>query len=246
MERGLNASCRVCSNAKAFSEKTGSSRPQEGSMAKLSVASFFLLFFLVACSGAPLVQSNFSAMEPFKNPGHVVLGNGDAIALLIAMGGDSGQEHKTLLVDFVSESIKKRNPEAKVIPYWEGLNIINSEGYTADYAQMMNEYSTTGILNRRILSRFGEILGVTYFIQPKLTDFSQHQSTRFSLLGLTIFKTHESQIKLYFEVWEAKTGRIVWIGSTEANMASENYASRPIPFEEIARYAVDNLVLKMP
>ena len=214
-------------------------------MAKLSAASFFLLFLLVACSGAPL-QSNFSAREPFRNPGHIVLGNGDAIALLTVMGGDRGQEQKTLLVDFVSESIKKRNPAAKVVPYWEGLNIINSEGFTADYALMMNEYSTTGILNRRILSKFGEILGVTYFIQPKLTDFKQHQSTRFSLLGLTLFKTHESQIKLYFEVWEAKTGRIVWVGSTEANMASENYKARPVPFEEIARYAVDNLVLKMP
>jgi hypothetical protein len=111
---------------------------------------------------------------------------------------------------------------------------------------MMHEYVQTGILNKRILSKFGEILGVTYFIQPKLMDFSQHQSTRFSLLGLTIFKTHETQIKLYLEVWEAKTGRIVWVGSTEANMASENYESRPIPFEEIAQYAVDNLVLKMP
>lgn len=214
-------------------------------MAKGLVTSFFLLF-LVSCAATPLVQSNYSAMEPFRNPGHVVLGNGDAIALLTVMDGKGGQEQKTLLVDFVSESIKKRNPDAKVVPYWEGLNIINSEGYTADYAKMMTEYSTTGILNRRILGKFGEILGVTYFIQPKLTDFSQHQSTRFSLLGLTLFKTHESQIKLYFEVWEAKTGRIVWVGSTEANMASENYASRPIPFEEIARYAVDNLVLKMP
>ena len=220
-------------------------KAREGNMAKLSAASFFLLFLLVACSGAPL-QSNFSAMEPFRNPDHVVLGNGGSIALLTVMGTDRGQEHKTLLVDFVSESIKKRNPAVKVVPYWEGLNIINSEGFTADYALMMNEYSTTGILNRRILSKFGEILGVTYFIQPKLTDFKQHQSTRFSLLGLTLFKTHESQIKLYFEVWEAKTGRIVWVGSTEANMASENYKARPVPFEEIARYAVDNLVLKMP
>lgn len=214
-------------------------------MSRLLATSFFFLF-LVSCSSVPIVQSNHSAMEPFRNPGHVVLGNGDAIALLTVVGGDSKQEQKTLLVDFVSEAIKKRNPEARVVPYWEGLNVINSEGYTADYAEMMHEYSTTGILNKRILGKFGEILGVKYFIQPKLTDFSQGQSTRFSLLGLTLFKTHESQIKLYFEVWEAKTGKIVWIGSTEANMASENYASRPIPFEEIARYAVDNLVLKMP
>lgn len=214
-------------------------------MSRLLATSFFLLF-LASCSSVPIVQSNYSAMEPFRNPGHVVLGNGDAIALLTVVGGDSRQEQKTLLVDFVSESIKKRNPHARVVPYWEGLNVINSEGYTADYAQMMQEYSTTGILNKRILGKFGDVLGVKYFIQPKLTDFSQQQSTRFSLLGLTLFKTHETQIKLYFEVWEAKTGKIVWIGSTEANMASENYASRPIPFEEIARYAVDNLVLKMP
>ncbi len=214
-------------------------------MAK-GLAALFFLFFLVSCSGKPLVQSNFSAMEPFRNPGHIVLGNGDSIALLTVMDGAGGQEQKTLLVDFVSESIRKRSPASKVIPYWEGLNIINSEGYTADYALMMNEYSKTGILNKRILSKFGEVLNVKYFIQPKLIDFSQHQSTRFSLLGLTLFKTHESQIKLYFEVWEARTGRIVWVGSTEANMASENYAAVPIPFEDIARYAVDNLVLKMP
>ena len=209
-------------------------------------AALFCLFFLVSCSGAPLVQSNFSAMEPFRKSGNVVLGNGDSIAILTVMAPDRGQVQKTLLVDFVSESIKKRSPGTRVVPYWEGLNIINSEGYTADYAQMMNEYSTTGILNKRILSKFGEMLGVTYFIQPKLTDFSQGQSTRFSFLGLTLFKTHETQIKLYFEVWEASTGKIVWVGSTEANMASENYKAKPIPFEEIARDAVNNLVLKMP
>jgi len=209
-------------------------------------AVLFGLFCLVSCSGAPLVQSNFSAMEPFRNTGHAVLGNGSPIAILTALATDRGQEQKTLLVDFVSEAIRKRNPSAKVVPYWEGLNVINSQGYTADYSQMMLEYSTTGILNKRTLSRFGEMLGVAYFIQPRLTDFSQHQSTRFSLLGLTLFKTHESHIKLYFEVWEASTGKIVWVGSTEANMASENYKSKPIPFEEIARYAVDNLVMKMP
>lgn len=214
-------------------------------MARLGAALFFL-FFLVSCSGVPLAQSNFSVMEPFRDPGSVVLGNGASIAILTVMATDKGQEQKTLLVDFVSESIKKRSPATKVVPYWEGLNIINSEGFTDDYSHMMQEYTTAGILDRRILSKFGEILGVTYFIQPKLTDFSQGQSTRFSLLGLTLFKTHESHIKLYFEVWEAKTGRIVWVGSTEANMASEHYKSKPIPFEEIARYAVDNLVLKMP
>lgn len=209
-------------------------------------AVLFGLFCLVSCSGAPLVQSNFSAMEPFRSTGHAVIGNGSPIAILTALATDRGQEQKTLLVDFVSESIIKRNPSAKVVPYWEGLNVINSQGYTADYSQMMHEYSTTGILNKRTLSRFGEMLGVDYFIQPRLTDFSQHQSTRFSLLGLTLFKTHETHIKLYFEVWEASTGKIVWVGSTEANMASEHYKSKPIPFEEIARYAVDNLVLKMP
>lgn len=214
-------------------------------MAKLALAAFMLLV-LAGCAGSPLVQSNFTAMEPFRNPGHIVLGDGGSIAILTVTGGERGHEQRTLLVDFVSESIRKRNPEAKVVPYWEGLNIINGEGYTADYALMMSEYSATGILNRRILSKFGEVLGVAYFIQPRLTDFRQHQSTRFSFFGLTLFKTHESQIKLHFEVWEAKTGKIVWVGSTEANMASEDYEARPIPFEEIARYAVDNLVLKMP
>ena len=47
-------------------------------------------------------------------------------------------------------------------------------------------------------------------------------------------------------MWDVKTGSLVWVGLSEANLASEKFRARPIPFEAVARVAVQNLIKKMP
>lgn len=214
-------------------------------MLKRSLLLFFLLFSLASCASGSLRQSNFNAREPYRSQG-TILESGQSIALLTATNSDRGLEYRRLLGDFVEEGLVRSRPGLHVIPYWQGLSVINSEGFTADYSEMLKEYASTGILNKKTLGSLGNLLGARYFLQPRLIDFTQGQSTRFSVLGLTLFKTHESQIKIYIEVWDSHTGKIIWIGAAEANMASEHMRAKPIPFEEIARYAVDNLILKMP
>lgn len=209
---------------------------------------FLLLFLVTACASDPLAQINFSTRESFRAKELVANGVVRTIGLLTAMEGKdgNGSEYRRLLADFIEESIRSDRPDLHITPYWEGLNTINSRGLATDYAAMFTQYSSTGILDGAALRKLGEAMKVDYVIQPRLVNFQQKQSNRFSALGLTIFKTHESEIKIYIEMWDVKTGRLVWIGLSEANLASEKFRARPIPFEAVARVAVQNLIKKIP
>lgn len=209
---------------------------------------FLLIFLVTACASDPLTQINFSTRESFRATEFAASGTARTIALLTAMEGKdgNGSEYRRLLADFIEESIRTDRPDFNITPYWEGLNTINSTGLTGDYAAMFTQYASTGILNSAALKKLGGALKVDYVIQPRLVNFQQKQSNRFSALGLTIFKTHESEIKIYIEMWDVKTGRLVWIGLSEANLASEKFRARPIPFEAVARVAVQNLIKKIP
>ncbi|WKZ32708.1 MAG: hypothetical protein QY316_12480 [Thermodesulfobacteriota bacterium] len=222
-------------------------RARRGSLLKRARLLFpaLLIFFLTACAADPLTQTNFRAREPFRSPDSF-FGNGTSVALFAASNSERGFEYRELLGDFTEEALRSRRPELRVVPYWDTLSIINSGGLSADFARMLKEYYSTGILESTRLQKIGRLLGVSYIIYPKLVEFSQGQSNRLSVFGLSIFKTHESQIKLYMEIWNTETGRIAWVGSAEANMASEKLMARPIPFEEITKYAIETLVQRIP
>lgn len=205
-----------------------------------------MLLALTACASDPLRQSNLNVRESYRVPGFTEEYSSEAIGLLAASDGENSFEYRKLLGEFVEEAVKRERPDLKVIPYWRSLGVINTKGFTTDYADMLKAYSSTGILDRDRLKKIGVAVGVRYFLQPRLVSFSQRQSTRFSAFGLTIFKTHESEIKIYIEMWDAVTGDLIWVGVAETNMASEKFMSRPIPFEEVAKFAIENLVKKMP
>ena len=208
-----------------------------------------LLIFLVAsCASEPFSQVNFSTRESYRARELVANGTVRTIGLLTAMEGKdgNGSEYRRLLSDFIEESIRNDRPDLSVTPYWEGLNTINSRGLALDYAAMFTQYASTGILDGAALKKLGDAMKVDYIIQPRLVNFQQKHSNRFIALGLTLFKTHESEIKIYIEMWDVKTGRLVWIGLSEANLASEKFRARPISFESVAKVAVYNLIKKIP
>ncbi|MBI5971310.1 MAG: hypothetical protein HY884_09180 [Deltaproteobacteria bacterium] len=198
-----------------------------------------------SCSG-PLQQAFLNIREPFRSPDFVSIGAQDTVGLITAANHDNGLEYRKLLGDFVEEALKKERPDIKVIPYWQTLSVINTGGYTADYARMLNTYTTTGILDKDVLTKLGAALGAKYLIHPRIIDFNQKQTIRFQPFGFTMFLTHETEIKIYMEVWDAKNGAIVWIGAAEAHMASEHFMSKPIPFEEVAKLTIETLLKKMP
>ena len=60
-------------------------------------------------------------------------------------------------------------------------------------------------------------------------------SGRLSILGLRIFQTRVTFLRLTLQLWDTRTGEIIWESSGEATLAAEDVREARIPFDEIAR-----------
>ena len=205
-----------------------------------------LLVFTGGCA-ASFAQTNFVVREAYRSPAVEAGMSYDGVALISANGGmEHGVEFRKLLVDLVDQVIRRDREDLRLVSYWEVLSAVNRHDLNAEYSAMMNDYAITGVLDRNVLKKVGDIVGAKHFIHPRLVTFVQRKEGRLSLAGLSMIKTHESMVKLYIEVWDTETGDVDWVGIGEANMAHEHYKARPIPFEDVVVIAIKNVIKKMP
>jgi hypothetical protein len=124
------------------------------------------------------------------------------------------------------------------------------EGLTREYADMVTACVRTGILNRVGLEKSGRALHATHVFQPILAWFSQSMSGRLSILGLRILQTRVTALRLTLQLWDTRTGVILWESSGEATLAGEDIRESRIPFDEIARrlwsHMLDDLFTGLP
>ena len=75
-------------------------------------------------------------------------------------------------------------------------------------------------------------------------------SSRFSFFGLRLLQARVTAIRLTLQLWDTRTGNIVWGSYGEATLAGEDIRESRIPFDEIARrlwsHMLDDLFTGLP
>ncbi|MEK7237272.1 MAG: hypothetical protein AAB242_11650 [Nitrospirota bacterium] len=174
----------------------------------------------------------------------------EPVAVLHAVVGFGLEGYSHLVSRSLSTALANTSPAIKGIPMQEGLSRLNREGLAGEYAQMVSDYTRSGILNRSTLEKIGRTLNAGYLFQPSLASFSQSTSGRFSFLGLRLFQTRITTMRLSVQLWDARTGDIVWEASGEATLSAEDVRELRIPFDEIARrlwsHMLDDLLIGLP
>jgi hypothetical protein len=174
----------------------------------------------------------------------------EQVAVLSAMVGFGleGYAHQT--ARSLASALTQTRVPIKSLTVQDTLNRINIEGLAGEYAGMVSTYVRTGILDRVELEKIGRALHVTYVFQPSLASFSQSMSSRLSILGLRILQTRVTALRLTLQLWDTRTGEIVWESSGEATLAGEDVRESRIPFDEIARrlwgHLLDDLFTSLP
>lgn len=158
----------------------------------------------------------------------------EQVAVLSAVVGFGLEGYSHVASQSLTQVLARGPRPLKVIPTREMLSRLNREGLATEYAGMVSEYLRSGILNRSVLVKVGHALDVGYVFQPNLAGFSQFTSSRLSVLGLRIFQTRISTMRLSVQLWETRSGEMVWEASGEATLATEDVREFRIPFEEIA------------
>jgi hypothetical protein len=158
----------------------------------------------------------------------------------------TGQESdKQPLGDALGAALQAGGAGLNVMPLADMLSAINRSGLARAYADMLDEYENTGILERDRLRQVGEAGGVRYLAKLNLGNFTQSSDKRLSIAGIRMFDTWRAAIRVHLEIWDSLTGEIAWQGNEELVFAREGVKERPVSFTQVAGLAAEHLVNKV-
>ena len=103
-------------------------------------------------------------------------------------------------------------------------------------------YDKTHILARDELHTIAQAVGVRYFAVPILVNFNETASTRFSVFGLRLGKTTSANARFQLQIWDGRSGRIVWEGISDLTLARETFREGPILFGDTVRATWESLI----
>jgi hypothetical protein len=206
-----------------------------------AILTFIVL--LTACGSAPQIYSKVSHQS-------LALRAGDLEAhglAFITPSTVTGQEEEKQAVAFVfGEVLKLRRPDIRCLPLAETLSAVNRAGFADEYQRMFNDYHNTGIFDRDTLRRVSEVTGAQYLAQLKLQGFSQGATNRLGVFGLRVMETKYATLRLFFQIWNAAEGAIVWEGIQELNYSVESIDERTVTLQTVIEKAAENLVGRLP
>lgn len=190
---------------------------------------------LTGCAG-PLTQwqaetslvskASFFAPSALENEG---------VAVLTAVVGFGSEGYSHQVSRSLGTALEQSKRQIKVLSPYEALSLINEAGLAEDYQELVSGYSLSGILHRPLLEKIGRSLDANYVFQPTLVMFSQSTSGRLSFFGLRVSQTRISILRLTVQLWDTRTGKILWESTGEGTLADEDVRESRIPFEEIAQ-----------
>ncbi len=168
------------------------------------------------------------------------------IGFLTPAAGTGREADKQSLAHSFAKELEAARPGAKVVPLPVILSAVNAADLDQQYKRMYRDYLETGILEGSVLERIGAQGAVRYLAQLSLADFQQQSRGRFSFLGLRLFDTKLSSMRVFMQIWDSQAGAVAWEGSVELNYAYDTAAEKPSPFTEAAQLAARRLYKELP
>jgi hypothetical protein len=156
-----------------------------------------------------------------------------ATAGVVAPGGLAG--YSVTLSHALVAALAKASPPIRGIPAHEIANAINDRGLVAEYGDLLAGYARNGVMERERLQRLGSALGVRYLLLPGLAELNHVILDRFEFTGLKIIRTRVTVLRVWLQLWDTRTGHILWESAGEVATASEIVRhDRLVPIDETA------------
>jgi hypothetical protein len=126
-------------------------------------------------------------------------------------------------------------PPLRPIATPDVVNGLNMQGLATDYADLLAGFGRSGILERERLGRVGAALDCRYALLPGIAALDHSLLDRFEMAGVKIVRTRVLVLRLWLQLWDTRTGQIVWESAGEATVASELLnTGRIIPLDQVA------------
>jgi hypothetical protein len=162
---------------------------------------------------------------------------------LVASSGLSG--HSTSMSHALVAALAQVSPPIRAIPAHEVANALNDQGLATEYADLLSGFAKSGIMDRERLSRIGSALGFRYMLLPGLAQLDHTILDRFEIAGVKVIRTRATVLRVWLQLWDTRTGHILWESAGEVATASEVLRhDRIVPVDEMAQRVWRRMIQK--
>jgi hypothetical protein len=202
-----------------------------------------VLVSLGACTFAPQHYSQPEIRADSLVKGDLALGG---LAILTPSAATGQEEDRQTLALLFTEALSRARPDIAIVPLPDVLSAVNRHDLVARYQQLYYDYRLTGVFQQDVLERLGEATGARYLGQIKLARFEQGAKGRFGVFGLSLLQTQFAHMRMFFQVWDARTGAVVWEGIDELTVSVETSRERPVTLRALAQEAARDFAIRLP
>jgi len=136
----------------------------------------------------------------------------------------------------LNAALSEASPPIRGIAAHETVNVLNQQGLAAEYGTLIAGFGRGGILESKPLRRIGSALSSRYVLLPGLAEFNQVIIDRLSISGWNIIQSRVTTLRLWLQLWDTQTGKIVWESAGEVTVATKLLRSeQTVALDEIAR-----------
>lgn len=145
----------------------------------------------------------------------------ESVAVLPAQVTALHMGYRQVVNAALDRTVVKVFPETKFLSIDDVTNRINAQGLVGIYGEMISAYADHGILERTRLERLGSALGARYLFLPTLTSHAEEMENRWVFFGIRLVQTRIGVIRMALQLWDTKTGMVLWSSTSEATLSSE-------------------------
>jgi hypothetical protein len=210
----------------------------------LCLSLMFVLAFMSGCSSSIYgwqVRTTSTPFAPSFDPGTFAR---EPVAILGALTMPGLRGNEVGLDHLLGEVLHKMAPQIQVISSQRSISQINQQGLAAEYTQMRADAEQSQILNRESLKKLGTAVGARYVFQPRLASFTQIMTDRwtFPVIGVLFLQTRSCDLRVSLQLWDTKTGELLWASMAEGTMESEAASRSLVYLEDAVRVALGSIV----
>ena len=203
-----------------------------------------VLAFMAGCSSSIYgwqVRTNSTEFSPSFDPASLAK---EPVAIFGAMTSPGLRGNEVGFDYMLGEVLQRVAPHFQIISQQQTISQINQQGLAAEYNQMRVDAEQSHILNRDPLRKVAAAVGARYVFQPRLAAFTQTMYDRWTFpgFGVVLSQTRQSNLRMSVQLWDAKSGELLWASMAEGTMQSEAFAKDPVHLEDTVRVTLGSIV----
>lgn len=154
-------------------------------------------------------------------------------AVLPVVASAAQQGYMTVLSLALDKALAATSRPIRHVSAHRAISILNGNELVERYTQMIDNYRQAGLLERNALQAIGEAFDADYVLLPALAGLQQDSNDRLGN-ALTLFRTYSTQLQLSLQLWDTRTGELLWQSAGQLALAKERFTWKPVAVSDVA------------